>query len=87
VPARRRHLEEGHPALVLPALARRLHADMVVMGAVSRSGWQRLLIGNTAEQIIDDLKCDLLIVKPAHFGSKIQRRRRGVWLVPTLTQF
>lgn len=87
LPARRCHLEEGHPALVLPALARRLHADMVVMGAVSRSGWQRLLVGNTAEQVIDELKCDLLIVKPPHFGSRIQKRRRGAWLVPTLTQY
>jgi universal stress protein E len=85
LPARRCHLEEGHPALVLPTLARRLHADMVVMGAVSRSGWQRLLIGNTAEQVIDELKCDLLIVKPAHFDSRIQKRRRGAWLVPLLT--
>jgi universal stress protein E len=83
LPTRQRHLEEGHPAVVIPALTRRLRADLVVMGAVSRSGWQRLLIGNTAERVIDDLKCDLLIVKPAHFAAKVPRKRRGVLLVPT----
>lgn len=87
VSASRRHLVEGHPAQVIPAIARRLRASMVVMGAVSRSGWKRLLIGNTAERIIDELSCDLLIVKPSGFAANFPRRRRGAWFVPAPTQF
>lgn len=83
----RRHLETGYPEQVVPAVARRVHAAIVVMGAVSRSGWQRLFIGNTAERIIDELRGDLLIVKPADFGTRFPRRRRGTWIVPALTQF
>jgi universal stress protein E len=82
-----RHLLEGQSSLIVPAVARRLRADIVVMGAVSRSGLQRLFIGNTAERIIDELKSDLLVVKPAGFGSGIPRRRRGIRLISAISQF
>jgi universal stress protein E len=64
LPPRRLHLESGAPESVLPALARRLRADVVVMGAVSRHGLDRLFIGSTAERTIDHLPCDVLVVKP-----------------------
>jgi universal stress protein E len=51
------------------------------MGAVSRSGLKRLLIGNTAERVLDLLTCDILIVKPAQFADRVPRTRRGVRLV------
>jgi universal stress protein E len=57
--------------------ARDLHAAIVVMGAVSRSGLKRLLIGNTAEQVIDQLPCDVLVVKPKRFSIRFSRRPRG----------
>lgn len=60
----RAHLRCGDPAIVLPAIARAVRAGMVVMGAVSRSGLKRIFIGNTAEQVLDSLRCDVLIVKP-----------------------
>jgi universal stress protein E len=44
------------------------------MGAVSRSGLQRLFIGHTAERLIDQLNCDVLIVKPRGFKSPIRKR-------------
>jgi universal stress protein E len=39
---------------------------MLVMGAISRSAVGRLLIGSTAERVLDALPCDVLIVKPGH---------------------
>ncbi len=60
----RGHLRCGDPATELPALARAVRAGLVVMGAVSRSGLKRIFIGNTAEQVLDSLLCDVLIVKP-----------------------
>lgn len=65
IPPRRAHLQLGNPAYVLPASAKSLRAQMVVMGAVSRSALDRLLLGSTAEQVLDALPCDVLIVKPA----------------------
>lgn len=43
------------------------------MGAVSRSALTRLFIGHTAERVIDTLACDVLIVKPAGFKSRVKR--------------
>jgi universal stress protein E len=53
---------------VVPGLTRaveELQASAVVMGAISRSRLDRVLIGNTAERVMDSLDCDLLIIKPA----------------------
>ncbi|MDA1371376.1 MAG: universal stress protein [Proteobacteria bacterium] len=48
----------------LPGLAADLKASCVVMGAVSRSRIDRILIGNTAEKVLDRLECDVLVIKP-----------------------
>ena len=60
----RGHLLCGEPAIELPRVARSLRAGLIVMGAMSRSGLKRIFIGNTAEQVLDSLQCDVLIVKP-----------------------
>jgi universal stress protein E len=73
----RRHLLVSHAVDAIPALARKLRCDLVVMGAISRSGFKRLAIGNTAERLLDDLPCDLLIVKPPAFTTRIAARSRG----------
>ena len=74
----RRHLVSAHPMNAIPALARTIHSDIVVLGAVSRTGFKRLLIGNTAERIIDDLTCDVLVVKPQDFATRVRRAGRGM---------
>jgi len=80
IPSARRHLVNRHPADAIAKTAHETHCSIVVMGAISRSGFKRLFIGNTAESLLDQLPCDLLIIKPAHFGPRIQRRHRGVRL-------
>jgi universal stress protein E len=64
IPPRRRPLQMGEVATELAACTRRLHATVVVMGAVSRSGLERLIIGTTAQRALDNLKCDVLIIRP-----------------------
>jgi universal stress protein E len=84
IPDKRRHLVGRHAIDAIEQTARQTHSAIVVMGAVSRSGIRRLVIGNTAESVLDHLACDLLIVKPAHFTAKrVPRGRRGVHLVST----
>lgn len=68
------HLHVGDPAYVLPALAKSLKAQMVVMGAISRTALDRLLLGSTAEQVLDALPCDVLIVKPKSTRTASRRR-------------
>jgi universal stress protein E len=64
LPPGRVHLEQGSAADVLQIVARSLPADVLVMGAVSRSRLQELFVGSTAERVLDRLPCDVLVVKP-----------------------
>jgi universal stress protein E len=65
IPRERVHVLQGGTRDLLVASTDRLRADVVVMGAVSRSALERLFVGSTAEAVLDKLSCDALIVKPA----------------------
>jgi nucleotide-binding universal stress UspA family protein len=69
--APRFHLCEGMARDVIPGMATELQADLVVMGTVSRTGVPGLLIGNTAEVILNNLECSVLAVKPADFVTPV----------------
>jgi universal stress protein E len=65
------HVEVGGPAEVLPRLAGLLNADIMAMGAISRSGLQRVFIGSTAEDVLERLPCDALIIKSPDFAAML----------------
>ncbi len=69
------HLRQGSPVDVIPALASQLQADLVVMGTVARTGIPGLIIGNTAESILDQLHCSVLTIKPPGFESPVVLER------------
>lgn len=66
-------IREGVAHNVIPAEARRRRADLLIMGAVSRSLLARPIIGSTAERVIDHVDCDVFVVKPAGFKSRVKR--------------
>ena len=74
VAARRAHVVTGDPVALLPRIARRSRARIVVMGAVSRSGMKRLFIGDTAQRVLDDLDCDICVVKAPDFRTPVPAR-------------
>jgi universal stress protein E len=78
IPRSRRHLVGRHPIDAIPEVARETRCAIVVMGAISRSGLKSVFIGNTAERVLDRLQCDLLVVKPPRFKSRVPRAVRGV---------
>ena len=71
LPAGRVHLEQGAANEVLPRVAERLQATLMVMGAVSRSRLQEVFLGSTAERVLDRIGCDVLVVKPGDFTEKL----------------
>jgi universal stress protein E len=71
IPRERVHVLQGRSRQALVESTDGLGADVVVMGAVSRSALERLFVGSTAEAVLDKLSCDVLIVKPAGFKSPI----------------
>lgn len=65
-------LRRGVAAFVIPEIAKQLQVDLVVMGTVARTGIAGLLIGNTAEGILEQLQCSVLAVKPTGFISPVK---------------
>lgn len=63
------HVEEGLPEDVIESVAKRIDAELVILGTVGRTGLSAVLIGNTAEHVIDRLNCDLLALKPDGYQS------------------
>lgn len=66
------HLVAGLTHEELPGIAKKMKADVIVMGAVARNRWNRLFIGATAERTLEHLPCDMLIVKPVWFQSRVE---------------
>lgn len=58
------HVLAGSPAEEISKLANKQKYDLVIMGSVGRTGVKGLLLGNTAEKTIANLREDLLVVKP-----------------------
>ncbi|MBN26874.1 MAG: universal stress protein UspE [Alteromonadaceae bacterium] len=71
IPQNCSHIEEGLPEDVIPALAEKIDAELVVLGTVGRQGISGVLIGNTAEHVIDKLNCDVLAIKPDGYVSPV----------------
>jgi universal stress protein E len=57
------HFVPGNPRDVLLERSKALSANLVVMGAVARGPVKRMLLGSTAEQVLDALRCDILAVR------------------------
>lgn len=64
----REHVLKGKPSLEIQRLANLMSVDLIVMGTLGhhRKGF---LIGNTAENILNNIYCSILAVKPEGFVS------------------
>jgi nucleotide-binding universal stress UspA family protein len=61
----------GEPEVVIPRYAKKHDIDLVVMGTVARSGLLGLLMGNTAEQMLQRLRCSVFALKPEGFVTPV----------------
>ena len=66
------HVVSGATHEVLPEFARDENVSAVVMGAVARGRLKRLFIGATAERTLENLPCDLVIVKPDGVAATLE---------------
>jgi nucleotide-binding universal stress UspA family protein len=55
----------GDAAAAIVAEARRLPADLIVIGAHGQTGLTRFLMGSTAEAVVRTAPCATLLVKPS----------------------
>ena len=65
-------LVRGVAAEVIPELVESRGIDLVIMGTVARTGIAGLLIGNTAERVLQRLGGSVLAVKPSGFVSPVR---------------
>ncbi|MFT5757946.1 MAG: universal stress protein E [Alteromonadaceae bacterium] len=57
------HVTAGVPYKEIPSVAKKEEMDLVILGNVGRTGLKGLIVGNTAEKILQRLSVDVLIVK------------------------
>ena len=71
------HLSWGTPWQEIQRISRHQQADLITIGTVGRSGIKGLLLGNTAEKVLDTCDCSILTVKPDGFVSPIANISHG----------
>jgi len=54
----------GDPREALVDVARREHADLLVVGSHGRSGLTKLLMGSVASHVVTHAPCNVLVVRP-----------------------
>ena len=74
VPVESRHWVEGHPAQRLVELVHEQAIDLLVLGSSHHSALDRLLLGSTAETLLFQVPCDVLLVKPEAFAAALRNR-------------
>jgi len=55
----------------ISSLSEAVGADLIVMGTVGRTGIPGMIIGNTAEEVLQTTKASILAVKPSGFVSPV----------------
>ena len=58
----------GEPDRLIPAWIDEHGCDLLILGTVARSGIAGFVIGNTAENVVQKVRCSLLAVQPAESG-------------------
>ncbi len=65
------HHLRGLPEKAIPSFTDKNNTDVLVMGTVARTGIPGFFIGNTAENIVQNIGCSLLAMKPPGFVSPV----------------
>lgn len=66
------HRLKGRAEKMIPFFVKNKHVDILVMGTLARTGILGYLMGNTAEDIMKELECAVLALKPGGFISPVK---------------
>ncbi len=77
------HLFKGDARVLIPRMAEEERVELVIMGTLCRTGIAGALIGNTAEEIISQVHCSVLTIKPDNFVSPVRPDNDGLLEKPT----
>lgn len=65
------HLLEGELSQCVPEWSERIGVDVLVMGSLARGFVDRLLLGSSAERLLERVSCDLMVLKPDSFHCPV----------------
>ena len=63
VPPDRMDLHPGEPGDVIAEVVRKRDIELVLLGAVKRGWLAQALLGSTAERVVAEVECDVLLVR------------------------
>jgi len=56
---------------VIPELVKHKDIDLIVMDTIGRTGIPGMIMGNTAERLLDRVECSILAIKPEGYISPV----------------
>jgi len=65
------HISRDAPTHLIPKLAAAHEIDLIVMGTLARAGIAGFLMGNTSEEVLQQVNCSVLTVKPEGFVTPV----------------
>lgn len=74
VPEAARHWLEGNPVERLIDMVKDQGIDLLVLGSAQRPTLERVLLGSTAETVLFQIPCDVLLVRPPDVAAALTAR-------------
>ena len=68
-------LVKGIASRTLPVAINKAKCDLLILGSAGRVGVPGILIGNTAEFLLDTVKCSMLVLKPPGYKTPLKLER------------
>jgi len=74
VEERHQQMLDGYPPDVIPTFAATYCVDLLVVGTTYRGGFERFMLGSVADQLCEQINCDVLALKPAGFADALAKQ-------------
>lgn len=68
------HLVKGSAASAITSAVDDHRINVLIMGTLARTGVNAMVMGNTAERVLDEVRCSVVAVKPPGFVSPLDTR-------------
>ena len=66
------HVIEGRAEIATPSIANEIDAQLLILGTVGRTGLSGAFIGNTAEHILANMNCEILLTRIKCLSNSIR---------------
>ncbi|MDF2182872.1 universal stress protein [Neptuniibacter sp. CAU 1671] len=65
------HLLHGETDQAITEFAKQQNTDLLILGVIARSVLDRILLGSTMERVVDQVQCDVLLIKHPSFKCPV----------------